>query len=56
MSVPFSLGDHTVPPNPPLPLESPLHIEANIYYLPTLRNLTLYKIPISNQYHFLLNV
>ena len=50
------MGEPPVPPKPPLPLESPLHTEANKYYLPTLLNLPLYKIYISNQPHFIFNV
>ena len=56
MSVPFSLGEPTVPPKPPIPLESPQQTEANKYSLPTLLNLPLYNIPISKQDHFIFNV
>ena len=56
MSVPFSLGEPSVPPKPSLPLESTQYKEVNKYSLPTLLNLPLYKIPISKQAHFLFNV
>ena len=56
MSVPFSLGEPPVPKKPPLPLEPPLYPEATKNSSPTLLNLHLYKIPISNQDNFLFNV
>ena len=56
MSGTFLLVEPPGPHKPPLHLEATLPTEATKVSLPTLLNLLMYKLPISNQPHFIFNV